>query len=370
MYDRCNEFLRQTCAKTQQYHEQEERCDEYENCGFDSHDSFPESMTRMAIENTPCSTAAASSSMGTRIHVVVLLGPTAVGKSDWAFNLACEKGWEILSCDSRQIYREMNIGTAKPSAEQLRQVRHWMVDICRPDERYNAFRFSSEALAVIRECAHRNVPVLICGGTGLYFKALSEGDNSLEATDPRIRRELNSEARTTGVQVLYKELAQFDPDSARKIHPNDQQRIIRALACFRQTGVPFSHGVRNASPPQDICFHVAKMTMDRHRLYDRINRRVDSMVRDGLYDEYRRLRKAGYDLTTPGLMTVGYRELFAVEQGTASLEEAADTIRKNTRRYAKRQITWFTRQVQGEEFNAGSGYEDFRIFAENAVRRV
>lgn len=327
-------------------------------------------MIRMAIENTPCRTTAASSSAGTQIQVVVLLGPTAVGKSDWAFKLAREKGWEILSCDSRQIYREMNIGTAKPAVEQLRQVRHWMVDICQPDEQYNAFRFSSEALAIIRECYQRDVPVLICGGTGLYYKALSEGGNPMEPTDLHIRQELNAEAKVVGVQMLHKNLAQVDPESARKIHPNDQQRIIRALACFRQTGVPFSQELRSAFPPKDVCFHVAKMTMDRRHLYNRINRRVDSMLREGLYDEYRRLREAGYDITTPGLMTVGYRELFAVEQGKTTLEDAADTIRRNTRRYAKRQITWFNKQVQGKEFDAGTDFDQFRIFAENAFSRV
>ena len=303
------------------------------------------------------------------IPVIALLGPTAVGKSGWAFKLACENNWEILSCDSRQIYRRMDVGTAKPSKDELQQVHHWMVDICEPDEEFNAYRFAREALMIIRKCADRNVPVLLCGGTGLYFKALSEGQTPLEATKPDIRQQLITAADKHGCEALYNELSAVDADSAGRIHPNDLQRIIRALGYFRQTGMPISQGFRKFTPPTDLVFYVAKMTLDRPRLYDRINRRTEYMFKNGLYEEFLSLRSSGYNSSTPGLMTVGYRELFAVEQGKIMRDTAIESVQRNSRHYAKRQITWFSRQLDGTEFNAEAHYEKFREFAEKAVRQ-
>lgn len=303
------------------------------------------------------------------IPVIALLGPTAVGKSEWAFRLASEKNWEILSCDSRQIYRGMNIGTAKPSKEELRQVPHWMIDICEPDEAYNAYRFSREALMKIRECARRKVPVLLCGGTGLYFKALCEGQVPLEATKPHIRQQLIDEAHKKGNKALHEALAAVDAESAGRIHPNDLQRIIRALGYFRQTGSPISRGFRKYAPAADLVFYIAKMVMDRPLLYERINRRTEQMFQNGLYDEYLALRAAGYDNDTPGLMTVGYHELFALEQGTITREAAREAIRRNTRRYAKRQITWFSGQVKGVEFSAEAHFGRFRDFVLKTLSR-
>ena len=318
----------------------------------------------MINENTPCSGLAASPDSDGVISVPVLLGPTAVGKSGVAFALAREMGWEILSCDSRQLYRGMDIGTAKPSPAERAQVPHRLIDILDPSEEYSAGRFADEAATIIRTCAKNGRRVLVCGGTGLYFKALQQGTNDRSPSDPAIREELTRFAREKGNEALHRELAAVDPVTAARLHPNDIQRIIRALALFRQTGTRMSDHTPEGTPPGDMRFVVIKLTMERSLLYDRINRRVEVMMRDGLLEEFRTLVAAGYDRHSPGMQSVGYREFFAVEDGTIAETEAVELIQRNTRRYAKRQITWFSRQVEGVEVDATDPAE-----ALNMVRR-
>ena len=303
----------------------------------------------MSFENTPCSGEAASvqREIPHRIPVAVLLGPTAVGKSGLALRLAHELDYEIISCDSRQIYRGIDIRTAKLT-EQLREgVVHWLIDIVNPDEEYSAFRFAQEAQSVIHKRTAAGKKILICGGTGLYFKTLAEGGNTVVSSDPEVREDLSRQAQEKGCTVLYTELEKVDPAYAGRIHPNDHQRIIRALAVFRQTGVPFSEAFTRKQPPSDMRFDVFILKMPRDLLYERINARVDAMIRTGLYDEFCNLRTKGYHEGSPGMRTVGYRELFAVEKGDCSLNDAAGIIRQSSRRYAKRQITWFSTQSSG-----------------------
>lgn len=318
----------------------------------------------MINKNTPCSNTTASPDPVGVISVPVLLGPTAVGKSAVAFALARETGWEILSCDSRQLYRGMDIGTAKPSLAQRAQVSHRLTDILDPSEEYSAGRFADEAAAIIRNGAKNGRRIMICGGTGLYFKALQKGTNDRAPSDPAIREELTRFALEKGNEALHRELASVDPVTAVRLHPNDIQRIIRALALFRQTGTRLSDHAPEGTPPQDMRFMVIKMTMERSLLYDRINRRVDAMMRDGLQKEFRALVAAGYNRHSPGMQSVGYREFFDVEEGTITVNEAVELIKRNTRRYAKRQITWFSRQVDGVEVDASVNGE-----ALQAVRR-
>ena len=306
----------------------------------------------MSDENTPCSSVAASPGSVGMISVPVLLGPTAAGKSGIAFALARETGWEILSCDSRQLYRGMDIGTAKPSAAERAQVPHWLTDILEPSEEYSAGRFADEAAAIIRNRAKRGKRVLLCGGTGLYFKALQRGSGDRAPSDPALREALMQFARNNGSGALHRELVSVDPETAARLHPNDIQRIVRALALFRQTGTRLSDVAPEGTPPGDMRFSVIKLTMERSLLYDRINRRVDAMMRDGLRKEFRALAAAGYDRQSPGMRTVGYREFFDVENGTITESEAVALIQRNSRRYAKRQITWFSRQVEGMEVDA------------------
>ncbi len=286
------------------------------------------------------------------IKVPVILGPTAIGKSAVALEIAEKLHWEILSCDSRQVYRKMNIGTAKPSLSQLGKVPHWLIDILDPSESYSAIGFTKEALQIIRNRAACGKTVLICGGTGLYFKCLSEGIAAPVDSDLLIREKLMKEAQCDGVSALYSQLRIKDPDSAEKIHPNDLQRILRALTVYYQTGIPFSEIRREKKAVEDLEFKVVKLTGDRQWLYERINNRVVEMIADGLWDEFLELIKQGYHEKSPGLQCVGYKELFAHYKGKCSISETIALIQQNSRRYAKRQNTWFTHQVSGTIFDA------------------
>lgn len=287
----------------------------------------------------------------------MILGPTAVGKSAIALEIAEKLNWEILSCDSRQVYRKMNIGTAKPAPCQMERVRHWLIDILDPSESYSAFGFTEDALRIIRDRAACGKTVLICGGTGLYFKCLSEGITAPLDSDLVIREKLMSDAQNQGVSFLYNQLCEKDPDSASRIHPNDLQRIVRALTVFLQTGIPFSKMRTVKKVADDLEFKVVKLTCERNMLYERINNRVMEMINDGLWEEFHQLVAQGYHERSAGLQCVGYKELFSCFKGESSLSEAVALIQRNSRRYAKRQITWFTHQVSGTEFDAFVGYE-------------
>jgi len=286
-----------------------------------------------------------------RIRIPVLLGPTAVGKTEIALKIAAENNWDILSCDSRQIYRHMDIGTAKPKRNQLNLVKHWMIDEILPSQQYSAYRFSEKSADIIRALAGQNKTVLICGGTGLYFRSLSEGFCNHVESDPELKNQLINRGKEQGSGALYKELSEVDPQSAMKLHQNDMQRIIRALAYFYQTGTSLLQSGSRNNVPEDMEFIVVKVDIERPELYYRINRRVEMMFSDGLYEEFRQLRENGFNSSSPGMQTLGYRELFALEEGKITKQEAVDIIQRNTRRYAKRQITWFKHQVNGIHMN-------------------
>ncbi len=294
--------------------------------------------------------------------VPVLLGPTAVGKSAYALELARQNHWEIISCDSRQIYRGMDIGTAKLSVEQLNEVKHWLIDIKNPSDLYSAFDFATEALSIIQNRAAQGQGVIICGGTGLYFKALSEGFSANVETDPDLKNALMERGKNQGIQILHEELKAVDPDAAKTIHENDLQRIVRALAVFQQTGVPFSKSRSKGNPPSGIEFRTIKLTMERINLYERINDRVDSMIAAGLVDECRRLLESDISTEAPGMQCVGYREWVSFFNGHRSFAETVELIKQNSRRYAKRQATWFSHQVNGVELESGTPFSAFDRF--------
>ena len=293
------------------------------------------------------------------IKIPVLLGPTAAGKTELALRLAEEMGWEILSCDSRQIYRYMNIGTAKPTPAQLQTVKHWLIDILDPSQTYSAFQFAREAEDIIRNSGKT---VLICGGTGLYFRSLSEGFGMAIESDPVIRDELMQKAKSEGNASLYEELQSKDPVSAARLHANDLQRVVRALAVYYQTGTPISNQMQDGSPPEGLEFITVKLSVDRGKLYRQIDGRVESMINAGLWEEFLKLLESGFDEKTPGMQCVGYRELFALQRGDCSLRSAIEKIQRNTRRFAKRQVTWLTHQTAGIEFDVRDEYENLRAF--------
>lgn len=283
------------------------------------------------------------------IRVPVLLGPTAAGKTDLALQLSSDLDMEIISCDSRQIYRGMDIGTAKPSVEQRQQVKHWMVDIVDPGEEFSCYQFSRDAAKILRERAGAGKRTLICGGSGLYFKGLCSGLGPEVEANPDIRREYREQAQRFGNQSVFDELARVDPLTAAGSHPSNVKRNIRALEVYRATGLPLSELKKQARPPADIEFFVMVCVVPRQLLYQRINRRVDVMAKDGLREEFSRLREKGFNASSPGMQCVGYRELFAVENHEIDFPGALEKIKQNTRNYAKRQITWLRHQVQGHE---------------------
>ncbi len=295
-----------------------------------------------------------SSQLKTKIPVI--LGATAVGKTELAVALAQKFGYEILSCDSRQIYRHMDIGTAKPSQDQLSRAHHWLVDKINPDQLYSAFNFAQDSLEIFRSQHQPGKKILICGGSGLYFHTLCSGTVAAEEADMEIRALLQRRALEGG-EDLHRELSGVDPETASRLHPNDLQRIIRALGVYYQTGRPLSSQQSSGNPPEDLEFEIMILDRSRDELYRRIEIRVDEMVATGLVEEFQKLRNMGYGEKSPGMVCVGYRELFAVESGESSFKDAVEKIKQNTRRYAKRQMTWFRNKSTGKHIDMSEGYQ-------------
>ncbi len=294
-----------------------------------------------------------------KIVVPVILGPTAVGKTSFVLRAAEALGYEIVSCDSRQVYRYMDIGTAKPSPLERERVKHWMIDILEPSEPYSAFAFASEALQIIREARELGKKILICGGTGLYYYVMTEGASRLDAADLELRERLQAEAREYGAARMHERLAEADPEAASKIHPNNLQRVLRALDIFYRKGLPLSVLQKEGRQPEDVDFRAVVINRPRDVLYNRINRRVDAMVGAGLREEFLSLRAKGYGERDPGMVCVGYRELFGVERGEIGLDRAVELIKQNTRHYAKRQMTWFRNKTKCESIDVTDERGDF-----------
>ncbi|MBD3419971.1 MAG: tRNA (adenosine(37)-N6)-dimethylallyltransferase MiaA [Chitinivibrionales bacterium] len=297
--------------------------------------------------------------------VPVVLGPTAVGKTGIALRLARDLDREIISCDSRQIYRYMNIATAKPSPDQLSGVKHWLVDCCDPSEHYSAYAFSRDALRILMQSNGR---AIICGGTGYYFKCLVEGIAPATPTQMHFRREYEKKVHAGGTYSIFNELKAVDPESAGKIHPHDIRRIIRALEVYYFSGRKRSDLPKESQPPEHLHFCVIKVSLPRCTLYDRINSRVDQMFENGLWHEFTSLIKRGYSSESAGMQCVGYKEFFEVLNNNITLESALEQIKRNTRRYAKRQISWFKHQVEGTEFDLSTcTYADILAQVKNAI---
>ena len=272
----------------------------------------------------------------------VLVGPTASGKTALAVALAGQiPRLVVISADSRQIYRFMDIGTAKPTPEEQRRAPHEFIDIRNPDETYSAGTFAREARQAIAEHTKSGDFPLVVGGSGLYIRALVDGLFEGEISDPAVRQRLREEARAVGLDNLYRRLQAKDPESARKIHPNDEQRILRALELIELTGEPrsvFLKRKKEASPYEPV---FVGLTLKREALYRRIEARVDRMIKMGLVEEVEHLQRLGYGPELQALQTVGYKEIYSFLEGEISLDEAIALTKRNTRRLAKRQLTWF-----------------------------
>ena len=279
---------------------------------------------------------------GSKPKVVVVCGPTAVGKTSVAVALAGAFDGEIISADSMQIYRGMDIGTAKPSAAEQKAARHHLIDIREPDEPFDAAAFANAARAAAGAILARGRLPLVTGGTGLYIKAFLQGIFNSDAVDSAVRARLQAEADELGPETLHRRLLQLDPETAGRLHPNDRFRIVRALETLEASGRPLSEH-HAAHRFRDEPYDPLKigLRMDRERLYRRIDRRVDLMLAEGLEHEVRRLLDAGFGPGLKSMQSIGYRHMADVIQGRVSRDESVRTLKRDTRRYAKRQLTWF-----------------------------
>lgn len=275
-------------------------------------------------------------------RLLIILGPTAVGKTDYSIEVARKYGSPIISCDSRQIYREMSIGTAVPSEEQLAAVQHYFIRTRSiHDEMYTAGKYELEAVALLeRLFAEGHETLVMAGGSGFYIDAVCNGLDDFPPADQQLRAELSERLRAEGVESLRLDLKHLDPESYETIDIANGQRVVRALEVCLMTGRKFSSFKTSVTKKRN--FEIEKIGISRPRdvLYDRINRRVVQMMDDGLLEEARSLY-AYRDL--PALQTVGYRELFDYFDGKCSLDKAVELIQRNTRHYAKRQMTWWGR---------------------------
>jgi tRNA dimethylallyltransferase len=278
---------------------------------------------------------------------LVLVGPTAIGKTDLSLSLARRYGCEIVSVDSMQVYRYMDIGTAKASADERSEIPHHLIDIVDPDENYDAARFALDAEHVIRDIHSRDKIPLLTGGTGLYLRALFEGIFPGVPVEEETRRMLKERLAAEGASKLHEELCVCDSISANKIHVNDSQRLLRALEVFYLSGVPLSeHLLSHKNKKKGVIFTNTLqigLTTDRKILYQRINKRCDQMLESGLEDEVRKLLAMGYDRDLKAFGSIGYRHMINYIEGNWTKDETIRLLARDTRRYAKRQYTWFSR---------------------------
>ncbi len=303
--------------------------------------------------------------MKEQITCRVLTGPTASGKTDVGIRLAREEGWDIICMDSMQIYRRMNIGTAKPTAWEMDGVPHHMIDICEPEDPYSVSDYRDAAEKLIQSLHQKGREVLFVGGTPLYLQSMMYpmGMGSVPANEP-LRASLNELAESAEGRIrLHERLAKNDPVTADRLPVNDIRRIIRAIEVWEATGIPFSaQPERNSRNESCIRWKVVSTQVDRAVLYDRINRRVTEMIRKGLADEVAALIAEGVPENAQSMNGIGYKEMIPYLHGEYDLEDAAEKIRTATRHYAKRQMTFLRREesIKYVRTEQGNAYEEIR----------
>lgn len=282
--------------------------------------------------------------------IIVVAGPTAVGKTEYAIKIANEMDGEIVSCDSMQLYKYMDIGSAKPTKEERAQAVHHLVDEIDPREEFSVVKYCSMAKNAIFDIIGRGKIPVIAGGTGLYLNSLLyDMDFGVSEGDQAFREEMENIAREKGNEYLHNMLAEKDPEAAERLHPNNVKRVIRALeACTKGSRISNFNNVDNKTKDYDAV--LVGLTRDREKLYHRINLRVDKLIEAGLIDEVKGLMEMGLTSDDISMKGIGYKEIIDYLEGKYTLDEAVDTVKKNTRHYAKRQMTWFRR------------YEDMKWF--------
>lgn len=289
--------------------------------------------------------------MQQRERLVVIIGPTAVGKTQLSLELAEQFDGEIISGDSMQVYRGMDIGTAKAESEELASIPHHLIDIKNPDEEYSVAMFQESAASLITDINQRGKLPFIVGGTGLYIESVTHRFQfSTTSQDPELRDRLQRLADSEGVEALHARLADVDPITAERLHPNDVKRVIRALEIYESSGYKMSDfQLRAQHSPYDLV--MIGLTMDRAKLYERINHRVELMIEAGLVEEVRGLLDAGYDASLVSMQGLGYKELIPYLYGEITLEKAVNDIQQRTRHFAKRQLSWFRRMAEIQWFD-------------------
>ncbi len=294
------------------------------------------------------------------------MGPTAVGKTAVGIAVCEELKGEIISADSRQIYRGMTIGTAKSSPGELALVRHHLLDILNPDQVFSAGEFVRCAAQAAQDIKSRGKLPIVVGGAGLYIKALTDGIFEGESRDPALREKLEREYDSGAAEAMFKRLRSLDPQYADIVHLNDRKKLVRALEIIQTAGMPISELGRVQRPgPFEGLF--CGLNMPRQRLYDRIEDRAERMIEAGLVEEVKALRNQSYQRDLNSLNSPGYSEIYDYLEGKLSLEEAAALIKRNTRRYAKRQMTWFRRDSRIKWFEAA---EDLQRTAEEIIIHI
>ena len=302
--------------------------------------------------------------------LIVLTGPTAVGKSKLSIELAKRIGGEIISADSMQVYKHMDIGTDKISVAKMDGVPHHLIDILEPDEPFNVFLFQKLVKEAIVDISGRGKIPIIVGGTGFYIQAvLYDIDFTETDEDNTIRHELEERVRKEGTSGIYEELKSVDPESALLIHENNSKRVIRALEYYKKTGRKISeHNKEQSEKVSPYDFYYFVLTDDREVLYSRIDKRVDAMIEDGLVDEVKELRKLDIPKTATSMQSLGYREIFGYLDGEYDLERAIYLIKRNTRHFAKRQLTWFRREKEVRWIDKSAFNRDDNLVLEEILR--
>lgn len=317
-----------------------------------------------------------------REKAIIIVGPTAAGKTEYAVEIAERIGGEIVSADSMQIYQYMDIGSAKPSAEELARVRHHLVGEINPTEDFSVFSYQKKALDSMHVIAGQGKVPVVCGGTGLYINSILYKMDFSEAPGDRLfREELHRQSQELGCEFIHEKLKELDPEAAKRIHPNNIKKVIRAIEIARQSGDPVRPFDASYIKNEDFSFTLIGLTRERSELYDRINRRVDLLVSPhktvevsgvlrqwGLVDEVKSLLDSGLTEENIAMKGIGYKEIIGYLHGLYDLETAVDLVKKNTRHYAKRQITWFKR-LEGIQWVNLSDYPD-KEQAVNAMMKM
>ena len=278
-------------------------------------------------------------------NIICIAGPTASGKTALAVELAKELNGEVVSCDSMQVYKRMDIGTAKPTAEEMQGIPHHMLDVAQAWEDFSVSRYCNQAAPIVDDIIAQGKTAIIAGGTGLYMDSLIRGHSFAPFPSTGVREALEARAEAEGIQPLLEELAQVDPESTGRLHPSDRKRIIRALEVYRETGITITEHNRRTRevPPKYRPVWLGLDFSDRAALYRRIDRRVERMLEAGLLDEIRSLLESGIPETCTAMQAIGYKEFLPVLRGERGLCDAAAEVCQSSRRYAKRQLTWFRR---------------------------